>query len=184
MVVTGDAWARVLARLLPSGAAWRPEAGSWLQRVLRAGADEFARFDDRTEALRAELDPRSATETIEDWERVLGLPDDAVTEIPVTLDARRRAVFQKQVAQGGQDAAYFIGVALACGYVVTIDAAYGPRVLRAGFRAGARVYGVAWAFAWRIDVQPPAGSALPHADLERIIRRSGPAHTVVIFNYL
>ena len=91
---------------------------------------------------------------------------------------------QKQAAQGGQTPAYYIGVALACGYVVTIDDAYGPRVLRAGFRAGDRVYGLAWAYAWRVDVQPPTGSALPHADLQRVIRRVAPAHTIVVFNYL
>ena len=182
--MTRDAWARALGKLLPSGAAWRPEPGSWLARVLSGTAEEFARFDTRAIAFREEMDPRTATETLDDWERVLGLPDSAITETPATVDERRRAVAQKQAAQGGQTPAYYIGVALACGYVVTIDDAYGARVLRSGFRSGSRAYGVAWAHAWRVDVQPPTGSALPHADLERVIRRVAPAHTYVVFNYL
>jgi uncharacterized protein YmfQ (DUF2313 family) len=149
-----------------------------------AASAEFARFDTRLAAFVEEMDPRTATETVENWERMLGLPDEAITQIPVEIGERRAAVIQKLVAQGGQDAAYFAHLALACGYVVTIDDLYGARVLRAGFRAGSRAYGTAWAYAWRVDVQTPAGAALPHADLERVVRRAAPRHTVVIFNYL
>jgi uncharacterized protein YmfQ (DUF2313 family) len=183
--VNAAAYARQLKELLPRGAAWLFEADSFLSKTLLAIADELERVDGRAADLLEEWDPRTADETIEDWERVLGLPDSCVTAIPATLAERRLAVVSKLTSRGGQSRAFFTALALACGYSVTIHE-YGPsgEVLRVGFRCGDRVSGSYWAYAWRLDVSPPAGSALPTADFECIIRRAAPAHTTVIFEYL
>lgn len=176
---------RQLAALLPPGALWRLEPDSWLSRLLQAVADEFARVEVRGVALVEESDPRTATETLDDWERVLGLPDADVLEIPETDAERRLAITQKLVRVGGQSGAYFIGLAAACGYTVTIDDAYGLTVCRAGrVRAGQPASSERWAYVWRMDVQAPTGTALSHSELEAIIRRVAPAHTLVRFTYL
>lgn len=180
----GGAPPRVLSQLLPRGAVWLLEAQSWITQTLLALSDELNRVQVRGLDLLAETDPQTATETLPDWERVLGLPDSAITSIPVTTAARRQAITQQLVRQGGQNAAFFVSLAGFCGYTVTVVDNYGATILRSGFRSGSRCYGAAWAYVWRLDVQPPTGSALTHAELEAIIKRAAPAHTVVLFNYL
>lgn len=179
-----EAYARQLKALLPPGRLWKLEPDSWLSKVLLALSGELSRVDSRGDDLLAEADPRTANETISDWERVYGLPDTAISTIPSTLDERRVAVTQKVIAIGGQRTDYFVSLAAACGYTATVSDAYAATILRSGFRSGARTVGAAWAFAWRMDVQPPTGAALSHAELEAVIRRAAPAHTTVIFNYL
>ena len=177
-------YARALALLLPRGVLWNLEQDSWISATLLAIADSLARVDDRAYDLVNEADPSTASETLGDWERVLGLPDDDISAIPATPEERRLAVTQAFVKQGGQTPAYYIALAAACGYTVTIDDQFASDVLRAGFRAGDRVYGLAWAYTWRVNVSPPSGTALSHAELEAVIRRVAPAHTQVIFEYL
>jgi uncharacterized protein YmfQ (DUF2313 family) len=133
----------------------------------------------------AESDPREASETLAEWERVLGLPDHCIRTIPSTEGARRLAIRQALVRSGGQHVSFYVALAEACGYVATVDEAYSSRVPRAGVaRVGARVYDTIWAHVWRMDVSPPTGTALTAAELECIIKRAAPAHTVVLFAYL
>jgi uncharacterized protein YmfQ (DUF2313 family) len=181
----GDpAYSRQIQQLLPPGKL-HLESDSWLHRVIDAISFEFARVSARGAYLFEESDPRTATETLDDWESMLALPDSAVTTIPTTTAARRQAVTQKLIRQGGQHRQFYIDLAAACGYTVTIDDTYGLRVARAGrMRSGARCYGADWAHVWMMTVQAPTGSALAHSELEAIIRRASPAHTAVLFTYL
>ena len=179
-----EKYARQVKALLPPGSALHQESDSALSKVALAVGGELAHVEARGQDLLAEADPRTAAETLDDWERVYGLPDAAISTIPSSIEARRLAVTQKAVAIGGQTPAYFVSLAAACGYTATVYDSYGSLVLRAGFTCGALSYGTDWAFAWRMDVQPPAGAVLSHAELEAVIRRVAPAHTQVIFNYL
>jgi len=180
-----NAYARQLKQLLPQGAAWLLESGSVVSRTMLALAEELARVDARGSDLVEESDPRTATETLDAWERMLGLPDEAILTIPATDAERRLAVTQKLLTLGGQSAAFYIALADVCGYVVTIDDTYGLTVARAGrARAGDRVRSVEWAHVWEVTVSPPAGTALSTTELEAIIRRAAPSHTVVLFTYL
>lgn len=177
---TAEAYARQLRHLLPRGRLWDVVPGSLLDRLLFAIGDELARVDSRGADLLLEADPRTATETIGDWERVLG-----VTPPPgATPEDRRLAITAALVQQGGQTPAYYTAIAEAAGYSVTIIPSFSDLVLRAGFRAGARCYGVEWAHTWEVRVSPPAGAALSHGELEALIRSAAPAHSVVIFTYL
>ncbi len=181
-----EAYASQLLQLLPRGILWNTQADSKLRAVMLAIGDEFSRVDQRSLDLLEEMDPRTATETIEDWERILSLPDDRVLEIPATIEARRVAVTQKFVSLGGQSAAFFTALALACGYV--LDPAgpitkFANSVLRVGFLVGARVYGDAYAYSMQINISSTTGSALSNEDFERVIRHVVHSHIVVIFNY-
>lgn len=178
------AYARQLKALLPTGPLWLREVGSWVHKTMLALSDELARVDARGVDLLTESDPRTADETLADWERVLGLPDTCIAEIPATTAERQVAITQKLARMGGQTPAYFVQLAAACGYTVTVNDSYGANILRAGFLAGSASYGEAWAYAWSLDVQPPAGTALSHAELECILNRAAPAHTTLVFNYL
>jgi uncharacterized protein YmfQ (DUF2313 family) len=188
------AYGRMLQALLPGGPAWAVEPGSVLSHVLLGVAEELARVTARGEALLEEADPRTALELLEDWERVLGLPDSCLLAIPDSLSERRVLVAQKARALGGQTPQFFIDLAATLGYAVTITEF---RPLYAGFAAGDPCCGDAWAYAWQVNI-PLAGITTFVAgsfagdrlrgwgslDLECIIGRSAPAHTTVLFVYV
>ncbi len=179
------AYTQQLKALLPPGELWKLTGDAVTSATLGALAEELARVHGRGDTLVDESDPRTAEETLGQWEAMLGLPDDAVVEIPNTTEERRLAITQKYLAQGGQTRAYFIALAAACGYTVTINDAFGVTITRAGTAvAGDFLTGLWAAFLWEVVVQPPTGDALSHEELEAIINRVKPAHTSVIFTYL
>lgn len=183
-----------LIDLLPPGDLWTVEEGSTLRGMLEAIDTEFTRVRSRGAALIEESDPRTATETIAEWERAVGLPDERVTAISAVLGERRSAVVQKLVARGGQSLGFFTDLFAACGWRFEAYTRYS--VLRAGFRCGtaatgsdARAYGPEYVYtAHFVDVAQNlyAGAPTPisAADLERVIRHACHAHITVMFTYL
>lgn len=179
MGLSVEAYARQLKQLLPSGAAWPRGVGSRLSALLLGLAEELARVDARAGNLVDELDPRTTLELLPDFERVYGLPDECLGALPEAISERQVLVTQKAIAMGGQSRAFFIAVALTFGYVIEItepaphewvvnfpDVELGELVnFRAGSRAGERLAGYA------------------QLDIECILARLAPAHTVVSFTY-
>lgn len=179
-----NAYARQLKQLLPPGRLWNLEPGSGLSKLLLGLAEELVRVDARGLVLVEEGDPRTTSELLDEWERMLGLPDEDVLEVPGTVEERRQAILSKLLKTGGQSRAYYIGLAAAAGYVVSIYDGYAGELFRVNRqRIGDRLYGPSWAHTWKVTVQPPTGPALSTDTLERILRRVAPAHTVVIFEY-
>lgn len=193
--------AQLLRQLLPRGAAWNFAPDGTFARLLEALAAEFARIDARVLDLIDEADPRTALETLIDWERVAGLPD-ACTGAPDNVGERQIALVQKLTSIAGQAPADFIDLAALIGFEIDIEE---HRPLRTGFRVGDSCRDEAWAFAWTVIVQPFDGAgrpvlALAHfkvgdpvgtrvrgfgsLDLECVIRRAAPSHTTVIFAYV
>lgn len=180
------AYVRQLKALLPPGRLWNVEPDSNLSKLLEGIADELTRINARGVDLINESDPRTASETIAEWESVVGIPDLFVTTIPATLAGRRVAVTQKYVNRGGQTDAFFRALALACGYP-SIDITLFS-VLRTGFRVGdgvtyeaPRVFDVTYAYVMQITPLSVALGALPVADFERVIRHATHAHIQVVF---
>ncbi|WP_086733839.1 YmfQ family protein [Erythrobacter colymbi] len=193
--------AQMLRQLLPRGAAWDFAPDGTFARLIAALAAEFARIDIRAIELLDEADPRTALETLIDWERVAGLPD-ACTGQPDNVRERQIALVQKLTSIAGQAPADFIDLAALIGFEIDIEE---HRPLRTGFRVGDRCMDEAWAFAWTVIVQPFDGAGRPvlaiahfkvgdpvgtrvrgfgSLDLECVIRRAAPAHTTVIFAYV
>lgn len=193
--------AQMLRQLLPRGAAWDFAPNGTFSRLLEALAAELARIDVRALELLDEADPRTALETLIDWERVAGLPD-ACTGEPDNVRERQFALLQKLTSIAGQTPADFIELAALIGFEIEIEE---HRPLRTGFRVGDRCRDEAWAFAWTVLVQPFDGAGRPvlsiahfkvgdpvgtrvrgfgSLDLECVIRRAAPAHTTVIFAYV
>lgn len=172
-----------LAKLLPPGIAWDLEDGSELRETLLAMSDELERVRFRGLDLINETDPRTASETIGDWETAFGLPDERVTSISSDLDERRVAVTQKVVAQGGQNYTYFETICAACGWpLISITKNHGL-MCRVGARVGARIYASEWSFMILLTLNSPTAGALPRADFERVIRHVTHAHIAVTFEY-
>jgi uncharacterized protein YmfQ (DUF2313 family) len=175
------AYARQLKQLLPPGSLFKLEPDSWLSKLLLAIADELARIDRRGEVLLDEWDPSTASETIAEWERALGIPDED-TPVAATLPERRANLVRKFIARGGATPAYFIGLAARLGFTVTIDET-APSTWRMNVAPGGHAVTTT---IFRVGASRAGDrlSSRSNAQLEAVINRAKPAHTLCLFNYL
>ena len=174
-----DAYARQLAQLLPRGALWKLEPDSWLSKLLLAIAGELARIDDRSDDLVDEWDPRTALETLPEWERVVGITDPSA----VTSE-RQAAVAAKLVARGGQTAAYFEELAAFLGFVATVEVT-APHTWRMNVDLAASVSATVTSSTFRAGASRAGDRVASRsvAVLEDLINRWKPAHTEALFAY-
>lgn len=176
-----NAYARQFKQLLPPGRLFRLEPGSWLSKVMLAIADEMARIDARGVNLLDEWDPRTALETLPDWERCLGI----TPPVGATTSERQVAVTAKYVARGGQTPAYFIQLAAGLGFIATIaETGANTWTMTVNLAASSASYTL------RVS-EARAGSARSGdrvanrdvAELEALINKAKPAHTLALFVY-
>lgn len=195
MALTETDYLRQLQALLPHGPAWTMDDDADITQLWGALAAELARVDGRAWQLIEEADPRTTAELFGDWERNAGLPDAcAIAFGGEQSTAQRRAALVGRLATlGGQSPAYFIGLAAALGYAVTISEFHAHTV---DDDVDALIYDEAWNFAWQINaalstvteltvdgtVDDPLAS-WGNALLECVIKRLKPAHTTVLFSY-
>ena len=176
---------QALQNLLPSGPAWPRDPDTVLNLELAAVADGLAALHARAGVLsETESDPSQTTELLADWESAFGLPDPC-TPLNATVAQRRAALLAKIVALGGATPAYFISVAAALGYTITI-------------RNGISSDGTGWQHMWFVTApsttfsvfrtgQSAAGDYLTvygNTMLECVLNRIKPAHTKLFFNYV
>ena len=184
-----------LQALLPHGPAWPQDDTAAPTRLLAALATELARVDGRAMQLVEEADPRTVAELFADWERVTGLPDACAVAFggDQSMSQRRAALVGRLTTMGGQSSAYYVGLAAALGYAITIsefsEFSVNDNVEHA-------LYGAAWNFAWQVNaalntvteftidstVDDPL-AAWGNALLECVINRLKPAQTTVLFSY-
>lgn len=188
-------YADELEQLLPPGSLFRSPVGPNIRALLEALAVEFARVHGRVEQLLAEQAPRSTSELLSDWERVLGLPDGCTNPSSAT-NIRRASVLGRIAVPGGQSRAAFIALGAALGFPISIEE---HKTFRVGSRVGDRVYNVEGGWPWTFTVHAPvatahffragssgSGDALATFDnspLECAIARVKPAHAHVLFAY-
>lgn len=184
-----------LKALLPPGQAFPRDPGTTLHDLLDGMSIELARLDGRASVLPLEANPATSMELLPDWERVAGLPDKCSSVLEETLQGRRNALLTKLTSTGGASPAYFIELAAALGYTVTIEE-FRP------FRAGMSVAGDAltngpWVHTWLIRAPEAsitefraglsaAGERLRtwgNDTLECKINQLKPAHTIALFAY-
>jgi uncharacterized protein YmfQ (DUF2313 family) len=193
---TPEDFAQVLADLLPRGWAWTREPNSVQMKTIEALAVEFARIIERDCDLLAESYPGTALETLTDWERICGLPDEC-TGVLGTIQQRRAAILAKLASRGGQSRQYYIDVAAALGFQITITEF---NAFRTGVsRTSEHLCGVEWMFYWRVTSWEQSqkityfrtGQSVTreplrlwgNSMLECLIRPLAPAHTIVQFAY-
>jgi uncharacterized protein YmfQ (DUF2313 family) len=177
---------------MPRGAIWPRDADAVQTQVLGAVAYSYLRSGARAVGLLSDAFPVAPVELLPEWEASLGLPDPCAGIAP-SLQARQQAVAARFVATGGQNAAYFVAVAAALGYQITITQ-FAPS--RFGQAFGMLFGGSAWAYTWQVNapeysVQPLQfggdfgdyfsqwGNTVLQCELQRL----APAHTTLIFNY-
>lgn len=184
-------------RLLPRGRIWHRGWGTVQAEQLLTLMPTWVRLDARAQNLLIDAFPCSTRELLPEWEATLGLPDPCVQPPLATIQQRAAAVCAKFSARGGSSIEYFERLAAGLGYQITIHT-FAP--FRTGQnRTGDRLYGAAWAFAWRIDVQGNvgtvtyfrAGQSTTHEplatwglyQLECMIAANAPANTIPIYAY-
>lgn len=195
MGLTTTDYLRQLQALLPPGPAWPKDDDALLTRLLGSVAAELARVDGRAQRLVEEADPRTVAELFADWESVAGLPDSCAAAFggDQTMAQRRAALVGRLTTLGGQSPAYFIGLAAALGYAISITEFSAHTV---NDDVEYPLYDTAWNFAWQVNsalntitditvdstVEDPI-AAWGNALLECVINRLKPAHTTVLFSY-
>lgn len=188
MVAAGQA-------LLPRGAAWPRDPGSVLTLSMRGLLRPLSTLHQAAaDLLDAEAFPPASYALLPDWEAAFGLPDGCTGPLD-GLERRRAALTARITAQGGQSRAYFVALAAAMGFTVTIREFRPSRM--GSMRMGERFAGVEWNFVWAI--QAPSTTVRPfrmgagtmgerfrswgNAELECRITALKPAHTHVLFQY-
>jgi uncharacterized protein YmfQ (DUF2313 family) len=141
-------------------------------------------------ALLNEADPRTASATIGDWERVLGL-----SAVGLGLDQRRAAAGAKYYQHGGQSRPYFIALAETLGFAGATISEYAQA--NCNGNCNDALYSTADLFVWTLNVSVLGGyfgancnsscnDALGmwgYSTLENAINVANPAHTRARFNY-
>jgi uncharacterized protein YmfQ (DUF2313 family) len=140
-----------------------------------------------------EQDPAQAAETLADWERNYGLPDQC-SPIDLVLAQRTGLLLRKIASTGGQSRPYMIATALAAGYAITIDE-FDPQTVESDVEYS--LHDLDAPFMWQINVPLPGGALYSVESgvdepletgtnylIECLLNQIKPAHTLILFNYL
>ena len=184
-----------LQNLMPTGLVWSRKTDGVQAAVLRALAQSYQDSDDAAVSLLIGAFPATATIMLTDWEKTLGLPDDCAIGENDSIAVRQKSVASKLFSTGGQSEKYFIGVAKAMGYTITITVF---RQARAGMSVcGDGLNGDEWPYTWLVNApsttityalagQSYAGDPLRswgNKRLECRLTKLAPSHTIVKFGY-
>jgi uncharacterized protein YmfQ (DUF2313 family) len=209
---SGSDYVQAFLSLLPQGQAWPRWPGTTLFKTVTGFNMYWGFVDSRiADFLEIESDPRKTVELLPEWERAWGLPDPCVSE-PQGIEARRLALMIKMTMLGGQSREFFIAVAEALGYTITITE-YEPYICGISFCGDSRgSFNPDSPNDWRWQLGPPeirfywtvhvSGLRLTYfhtgssecgvdrllaigtaEDLECILNRWKPAHTEIVFDY-
>lgn len=175
--------------------AW-PRDNKWfISKLIDGIAQEFHRVGLRAEVLLNEKDPRAATELLEEWEAVVGIPDGCAPPAP-TLDRRRADITARLTQEGALNRQFYIDFAAYLGFTITITE-YRP--FRAGIsKAGDPVSNGDWVYTWLVTGpvetinyfsagRNQAGDPLANWGnqfLECAIDKRKPAETIVLYAYV
>lgn len=189
-------YSRALQALIPTGLAWPRDPGGVQGAVIRALATGFQRSDNDAIALLVGAFPKTATIMLTEWEKTLGLPDDCSIGEVDTIAKRQAAVVSKFISTGGQSRTYFIGIARALGYNITIKE---YRQARAGLSVCSNgLNGDDWPFVWLVEAEETTISyaragmsycgdplrSWGNRQLECRMNALAPSHTIVKFGYI
>lgn len=176
---------------------------SWFGRLLSVFADELSRFEDYVLKLLRETIPGLSSESLDDWEVTLGLPDEGTPASP-TIEQRQAYAHMKWTQGKGdlpegevfsQNSSFYIQYALSLGIVITIAWGAAGSVWRwttkshgtlqrvshmpTGDIDGARFGSLSTSFTWYITVvSDPNGN---RSIIEEVFNKVKPAHTHVVF---
>lgn len=192
-----DQYLALLQSLLPQGEIWPRSPEATLTKLLQSFSKAIAANHNRAIDLIDEVDPRTTSQLLTDWERVCNLPDNCSAATATTAQERRDAVVTRLAARGGQSLAYFREIAEQLGYQVEFTE-YHPFTCGRS-KCGDSLNGTGKTrYIWKCTVTGPRitrfkcgasrcgeklGKISRAQDLECLFHKLKPAHTKLIFGY-
>lgn len=196
----GRKYQKLLRKLLPSGWAWqaKDESESEMSKLLSGLSEEFGNVEKRSQDLLKEIMPNTTIEMIDDWERLLGLPDECSPDGELTLQERRDRVLQVLTTRGGQNEEFYRTLASNFGFDIDVISVSDQPPFRVGSgRVGDRLTNGSWRYAF--IVQAPSDSVVrfrvgqsrvgepllkvTNDTLECLMQKYKPAHSIAIFSF-
>jgi uncharacterized protein YmfQ (DUF2313 family) len=187
--LTAEEFTFDLSLLLPPGSAF----GAETLALLNGCGESFADFHcDLGQVSEVETIPGTAENWLPNWLADYGIPGpcNPVAETPSESTA---ALLGQIAAIGGQNEDYFIGVAAAMGYTITITLF---RPLTCGMPVGTPLYDQKYIFVWQVNAPGFTRSYLTcgqtcglplsswtETPLKCVLRSLQPSHTLLLFNY-
>ncbi|WP_345719222.1 YmfQ family protein, partial [Brenneria nigrifluens] len=177
-----DEYTSAIQSLFPVGRVWPRASDSVMTTLIRALAAAYRQNDADAVQLLVDAFPKTASALLPEWEATLGLPDDCACNASSDEALRRQAVVSKLIGSGGQSAAYFISLAEAMGYGISIKQ---YRQARAGLSVcGDALNGDRWPYVWEATVTDVSNDAT--CSLKLLLCRLSefsPAHTKFSSSY-
>ena len=191
---TKENYRQLLYKLTPRGLAWPREKISTLYAFYLGLACELFRMSERALQLIEEADPRTTTELITDWERIVGIPDECQQPAD-TLERRRADVVARLTTLGSLSRQFYIDFAAYLGFTITIEEFRPFRVHYSS--AGDALTNGDWVYTWRVHAPiqmikyfsagiSQAGDPLAswgNDFLECSLNKRKPAETILLFAY-
>jgi len=192
---------RLLRQLFPKGKAWEAieDQTSDLRKLLDSLGNEACRVEERSLQLVEESDPRTTSEMLPDWERLLALPDECEQDpASLTIQERRDRLVQVLTTQGGQYPDFYKRLAENFGFDTNIIDVQDQPPFQAGrARAGDRLTNGDWIFTFIVELPATESKIFRAGDgragdplrfysnptLECLFNKHKPAHTIVIFSF-
>lgn len=190
-VKTVEENAQSFSDLMPSGDFWKAKniSGSNLRNFLRGFSIEVQRYQGNIQSLSEDYIPNLTSSFIDEWEKVVGIPDDCFTKDGVEIgnqesdDGRRRDIIVKLSFMNLQTQQDYIDLAAQFGVSITINNS------TAGFNqfnweitfSGAGSTG--WDYDWTLPDQIVWEN--PFTDLLIcIFNKQRPAHTLLNYAFI
>lgn len=201
----------LLVNLLPMGRLWQAKEQPVFNDLLESFATELCRVDERIKDLLREADPRVTDELIDDWERLMGLPDECTPD-GLDLAERRQQIVQKLTTVGALSVTFFEFVGAQLGFDITVTnrisflagravagdplTNYFERVFEAGDVAGTPLQEVGWLYYFEVNMPIAAAEIFEAGDvagtplrefsnplIECTMLKLKPAHSAIFFTF-
>ena len=144
----GDAdYQQAMLRLLPTGRVWRRDPASTLSAVMLALAPTYTRNTAAAAQVLIDASPATTQNLLVEWENSLGLPDPCTAPNP-SIEQRQAAVRAKFGARGGLTTTYFLTLAAALGFTITITE-FAPFAV--DMPCDEPLLEPEWAFIWQVN---------------------------------
>lgn len=177
-----DEYTSAIQSLFPVGRVWPRASDSVMTTLIRALAAAYRQNDADAVQLLVDAFPKTASALLPEWEATLGLPDDCACNASSDEALRRQVVVSKLIGTGGQSAAYFISLAEAMGYGISIKQ---YRQARAGLSVcGDAINGDRWPYVWEVTITDADNDATCALKLLLCrLEEFSPAHTKLMSLY-